>query len=139
MAVDPTSVGKASRFAVYVPAGESRLNLGKPDAKKLFGFPGVSLTTQQNVFIDARNIAHVQSIGAMRPQTKGGWDQFVGGDVYLAGKGNLTIATKSKVILSAGFGKGFDKLTKYNPNEPDWTAFNNLLLHYKFDAISVRM
>ncbi|MBM4376434.1 MAG: hypothetical protein FJ095_15240 [Deltaproteobacteria bacterium] len=134
----PDNLQKANRFSNYVPKPETRFNLGKPDTKNTFGYPGASLTTKEHLYVDVGKITQLQSGSHVRLQAKGYWEQYATGNLVLATTATATIAAKVKMIISCspGTGRGSTPVANYSPNEPAWLDYQNLLIHYNVDGLA---
>jgi hypothetical protein len=51
----------SSRFTIYVPKPNTRINMGKPDPDTPFGYKGLSIQTDSSMFVDVNKEARPPS------------------------------------------------------------------------------
>ncbi len=132
-------IEKAARFQVFVPNPATRWNLGKADDVRKVGFPGASLITDAHLFLSVKKQTQLHSEGAVRLQSDAGWEQHTSGNMTLGATGNVTVGLKGKMILAAGNGKGFERVSHYDSQSPNWSSYNRVLLHYNVDSLTSRL
>jgi hypothetical protein len=132
-------IQKAARFQVFVPNPATRWNLGKADDIRKVGFPGASLITDAHLFLSVKKQTQLHSEGAVRLQSNAGWEQHTTGNMTLGATGNVTVGLKGKMILAAGSGKGFERVAHYDAENPNWSSYNRVLLHYNVDSLTSQL
>ncbi len=132
-----TTCDTPTQFSIVVPKPATRLNMGESDATSgsEFGYPGLSLQAEDNLFLDVGKTMLAQA-AALYVQSDGALDQFAAEDMTLASDGAAKLAATDKVVIVAGAGQGSFKNDTYSKDDPTWIDYNNLNQHYLVDKIS---
>ncbi len=131
---------RSSRFSVYVPEPEARLNMGrpihKPEDATAFGYTGVSVQSSMHLFIDVNKHTLVQGWGNSMWQMAGKVLQYSGGDTVMASGGASLLAASSRMVITAGAGQGsYHALDHGMPHmAPRMNDYNRLDLHYQVEG-----
>src|SRR5262249_32804284 len=107
---DPVTSGndeKKSRYAIIVPSPKARINLGNwhsaGDHSK-FGYKGVSIQSEDNLFADVVKSSCIQVRGSYAAHAKD-WSQFSKDAMMLATSDNATVAADGLALMVGGAGQ----------------------------------
>lgn len=124
------------RFEIFVPNPKARINLGASNDTETgpFGYKGLSLQSDVNLFIDANKHTMFQTGQNYNGQVGGKWLQYSNADMYLSSTTNTNLSADAKITIAAGAGQG--QITALDHGStPRLVAYNNLKLHYTVDCI----
>ena len=102
-------VDTKSRYSLYVPKPLARINLGDWQRRDLqspkFGYSGVSIQTDSNLFVDVTKGTHIQAKGGYVVQTTD-WLQTSKNAMYIATSDSATVGADGTIVMAAGAGHG---------------------------------
>ncbi len=144
MSQDPAEFEKQilssdKRFEVYVPKPAAQLNMGKPAGKNQaggpYGFDGVTLSAQDNVFVESGADMVIQSGGGANVLVNNELGLYVGGDAQFTSGGDLRVSAAQRVLVISGSNN--DPSTRSNHGDLRLQAYNNLAQHYRINSLEV--
>ena len=125
------------RYSLYVPKPLSRINLGDWQRRDLqspkFGYAGVSIQTESNLFVDVTKGTHIQAKGGYIVQTTD-WLQTSKNAMYIATTDTATVGADGAIVMAAGAGHG-PTFTLDHGDSMDVYPYNNLSLHYRVEEV----
>lgn len=130
-------VDTKQRYSLYVPKPLARLNLGDWQRRDLqspkFGYAGVSIQTDSNLFVDVTKGTHIQAKGGYVVQTTD-WLQTSKNAMYIATSDNATVGADGTIVMAAGAGHG-PTFTLDHGDSMDTFPYNPLNLHYRVEEV----
>jgi hypothetical protein len=125
------------RYSLYVPKPLARINLGDWQRRDLqsakFGYAGVSIQTDSNLFVDITKGTHIQAKGGFVAQTTD-WLQTSKNAMYIATTDTATVGADGAIVMAAGAGHG-PTFTLDHGDSMDTYPYNNLSLHYRVEEV----
>ncbi len=130
-------VDTKQRYSLYVPKPLARINLGDWQRRDLqspkFGYAGVSIQTDSNLFVDITKGTHIQAKGGYVVQTTD-WLQTSKNAMYIATTDTATVGADGAIVMAAGAGHG-PTFTLDHGDSMDTYPYNNLSLHYRVEEV----
>ncbi|MFO0553836.1 MAG: hypothetical protein U0271_35960 [Polyangiaceae bacterium] len=128
-----------TRYSVFVPKPLARINLGDWQRREgtvqspKFGYAGVSIQTEKDMFVDVWKATYVQARGGFTVQTTD-WFNCAQKALFLATADSATLGADGVMTIAAGAGQA-----------PTWTLdhgdamevypYNSLQLHYRVEEV----
>ena len=125
------------RYSLYVPKPLARINLGDWQRRDLqspkFGYAGVSIQTDSNLFVDITKVTHIQAKGGFVAQALD-WLQTSKNAMYLATTDNATMGADGTLLMAGGAGHG-PTYTLDHGDTVEPYPYNPLTLHYRIEEV----
>ncbi|MSP24433.1 MAG: hypothetical protein EXR75_04570 [Myxococcales bacterium] len=128
---------KGSRFSVFVPTPEVKLNMGYPvGGDEAFGYTGMSIKSAASLFVGISKVSLFHVAGAALFESGKDYFQWAGGEMFIAANVNATVAAARRIVIAAGAGQSIlppDESGR-KQDSPRLESFNSLELHYGVEA-----
>ena len=128
-----------TRYSIFVPKPLSRINAGAWQIRDgsaqnpRFGYDGISLQTEKNLFADILKITYLQARGGFTVQTTD-WFQCSKNPMIFATGDNAIFGADGVMTLVAGAGQS-PTWTLDHGDALDVYPYNNLQLHYRVEEV----